>query len=116
MISCSASPTTVMTEVHEQHLARLKATIAAELDAKYRKGQAEHGGFLWRKPGMLDQAIDEVLDLAVYLYTLRDQLNASGYRPSYDEHQANAPLVTCTECGRQSYMTVPQPICATCRP
>lgn len=63
-----------MTPEHEAHLAHLKAVIAADIDAKYRAGQIEHGGNIWEKPGMLDHAIEEVLDMAVYLYTLRDQL------------------------------------------
>lgn len=62
-----------MTEEHEAHLARLKARICADVDAKYRQGQDHHGGELWLKPGMLLHAIEEVLDLAVYLYTLREQ-------------------------------------------
>lgn len=65
-----------MTPAHEAHLAQLKAEISADLDAKYRAGQQEHGGNIWEKPGMLEHAIEEVLDLAVYLYTLKGQLAA----------------------------------------
>lgn len=57
----------------EDHAEALVNTIAEELDAKYEAGMAEHGGHLWRKP-LLGHAIDEVLDLAAYLYTLRDQM------------------------------------------
>ena len=62
-----------MTADHEAHLASLISRISKDLDAKYRAGQIEHGGRIWEKPGMLEHAIEEVLDLAVYLYTLRDQ-------------------------------------------
>lgn len=58
---------------HEAHLSRILDQLTADLRAKYEAGQIEHGGNLWEKPGMLEQAIEEVLDLAVYLYTLREQ-------------------------------------------
>lgn len=67
-----------MTAAHEAHLARLKAEFIADLDAKYRAGQDEHGGNLWEKRGMLAHAIEEAIDQVVYLYTLRDQLAARG--------------------------------------
>lgn len=61
---------------HEQlaHLDSLKKEFCGLLDVKYRKGQREHGGDVWLKGGMLDHAIDEVVDLAVYLLTLKQQL------------------------------------------
>lgn len=59
--------------VHEEHLKRLIDTVTKDLDAKYRGGQLEHGGCIWEKPGMLENAIAEALDLIVYLYVLRDQ-------------------------------------------
>lgn len=62
-----------MTDEQEAHLARVKARFSADLDAKYRDGQAEHGGNLWEKPGALEQAYAEVLDLATYLITLMEQ-------------------------------------------
>ncbi len=57
----------------EAHLARILSQVTTDLRQKYESGQREHGGNLWEKPGMLEQAIAEVLDLAVYLYTLREQ-------------------------------------------
>lgn len=105
-----ASLTNAMTEAHESHLARIKAAVMADLDAKYRAGQAEHGGYLWLKSGMLDQAIAEVLDLAVYLYTLREQ-----QQRTYDDIQAGAVSVTCGKCARTYEMTAPQPLCRDCR-
>ncbi len=35
-------------------------------------------------------------------------------RPSYDERQITAPLVTCAVCGRSWYMTKPEPVCIEC--
>lgn len=63
-----------MTPECETHLEGIKARVLQDIDAKYRRGQVEHGGNLWLKPGLIDMAIEEVLDLAVYLYTLRDIL------------------------------------------
>ena len=62
-----------MTSDQQAHLNGLVAQIDADIRAKYEAGQQEHGGNLWEKPGMLEAAIAEVLDLAVYLYTLREQ-------------------------------------------
>lgn len=44
---------------------------------KYLRGQAEHGGQLWQKSGLLDMAIDEAIDQVIYLLTLREQLRRS---------------------------------------
>lgn len=63
----------VMTPDHEAHLRRVKDRLAADIDAKYRAGQAEHGGRLWEKPGALENAYAEVLDLAVYILTAMEQ-------------------------------------------
>jgi hypothetical protein len=62
-----------MNQEHEAHLQRILAAVTHDIDRKYRAGQLEHGGELWKKPRMLENAIDEVLDLAVYLYTLKEQ-------------------------------------------
>ena len=58
---------------HEAHLQRILTQFNADARAKYEAGQVEHGGDLWRKPGMLDHAIEEAIDLVVYLYTMREQ-------------------------------------------
>lgn len=95
---------------HEAHLQRIKDTLLTEIDAKYRAGQATHGGHLWLKTGMLDRAIEEVLDLAVYLYTAREQ-----QARTYDDIQIGAQRVCCYVCGKSFDMTHPQPICWKCR-
>ena len=64
---------TTMSPDHEAHLRRVKDRLSADIDAKYRAGQAEHGGRLWEKPGALENAYAEVLDLAVYLLTAMEQ-------------------------------------------
>lgn len=62
-----------MNAEHHAHMERIVSQLSTDLRAKYIKGQQEHGGNLWLKHGMLENAIDEVLDLAVYLYTLKEQ-------------------------------------------
>jgi|TARA_R100001126_G_C4859357_1_gene166447 hypothetical protein len=57
----------------EAHLKRVTERLSHLIDAKYRAGQAEHGGYLWRKK-MLPNIMDEVLDLAVYVATLEEQI------------------------------------------
>jgi hypothetical protein len=66
-----------MTPEHEKHLAGIVRDLSRDLEAKYRKGQEEHGGALWRRPVWKD-AWEEVLDLAVYVHTLRMQLGVIG--------------------------------------
>lgn len=34
---------------------------------------------------------------------------------TYDQHQIEAPLITCQSCGKAWYMTVPQQPCDECR-
>lgn len=62
-----------MTPEQEAHIGRIRAQIGQDITRKYERGQVEHGGNIWEKPRLLDQAIEEVLDLAVYLYTLREK-------------------------------------------
>jgi len=63
-----------MSPEQENHLVNLIDTISKRTDHKYRKGQREHGGNMWRKPGMLYCALQECDDLPVYLHTVHDQI------------------------------------------
>ncbi|HUR19845.1 MAG TPA: hypothetical protein VMZ90_03500 [Vicinamibacterales bacterium] len=58
---------------HQAHATRILSKFNADLLAKYEAGQAEHGGNLWEKRGMLEHAIEEAIDMVVYLYTLKEQ-------------------------------------------
>ena len=58
---------------HHAHVNRILTQFTADLRAKYEDGQEEHGGRLWEKNGMLQNAIAEAIDLVVYLYTLAEQ-------------------------------------------
>lgn len=48
---------------------------AVAIEAKYLRGQREHGGNIRVKGGMLGHAEDESRDLVVYLDVLREQLS-----------------------------------------
>lgn len=62
-----------MTPEQEAHLRRIKETFSALCEAKYRRGQNEHGGDLHLKDGLLDMAIEEVIDLTTYLFSMKEQ-------------------------------------------
>jgi len=63
-----------MTQEQETHLEYIKQKTLQLLDAKYRKGQAEHGGNLW-DIDLLDNAIDEAIDMITYLLALKEKLS-----------------------------------------
>lgn len=69
-----------MTQAHEEHLGKLLEEIMIRVDEKYRIGQIEHGGKLWEKEGLLDEAINEAVDQLVYLLTLKEQLSEHNIR------------------------------------
>ena len=59
-----------MTPMREKHLERIKERASQLMDAKYRAGQSEHGGNLWRKKMLgyvltLEEQIEEVKNLCV---------------------------------------------------
>jgi len=63
-----------LTKKQSTHLSDICVNIQKRISDKYRNGQKEHGGDLWEKSGMMDNALDEVADLVTYLHTLRSQL------------------------------------------
>ena len=63
-----------MDKEQKRHLSRIKESFSEIVEAKYEKGAREHGGHLWDNPCLLDEAIDEVIDLYVYLITLREKV------------------------------------------
>ena len=68
-----------MIQPAEDHLARIKADLLRRVDAKYRLGQSEHGGVLPEigVSALLDCAIEEALDQAVYLLSMRELLHGT---------------------------------------
>ena len=63
-----------MTTQQNEHLAKIKTDFIQLVTEKYKKGQAQHGGNLWNKKGLIDMAISEAIDQVVYLLTLKDQI------------------------------------------
>ena len=63
-----------LTEEQSAHIGRVTGHAVGLMQSKYERGQLEHGGECWRKPGMLAHALDESADLSVYLWTLREQM------------------------------------------
>jgi|TARA_R110000824_G_scaffold401502_1_gene612649 hypothetical protein len=64
------------------------------MTGKYHRGQQEHGGDLWSKPGALKNLEEEITDLGIYYKTAKDQLRqmanegrtaAEAYQFLYDE-------------------------------
>ncbi len=57
-----------MTKKQESHLADIQNRLVQDLDTKYRKGQAEHGGNLWDR-NVSHDILAEAIDLITYAYT-----------------------------------------------
>lgn len=74
MLSEKARKASDMTPEQERHLQRIKDAYTQRVDTKYREGQQERGGNLFSKAGMANMLEDEIIDLPVYFFTLRDQL------------------------------------------
>jgi len=62
-----------MTKEQEKHLAQIVEAVTLRILAKYRRGQAEHGGNLWDRPS-LPELHQEITDLNTYVITLDYQL------------------------------------------
>lgn len=67
---------TTMTPKQEAHILSILQQFERQADAKYRAGQAEHGGNLWDLPllQIIDNAIDEAVDQFIYLSTIRGKI------------------------------------------
>ena len=59
---------------NEAHLERIIQDTVKELAIKYRLGQAEHGGNLWLKSGIINSIRGENNDSVVYLHVMEEQL------------------------------------------
>lgn len=63
-----------MDQEQETHIERIIQSEAHQLSVKYRIGQAEHGGSLWKKSGIIKNLNDEKTDFVVYTHVLEEQL------------------------------------------
>jgi hypothetical protein len=88
----------LMTSEQEEHLARIICKFTQDVSNKYRTGQAEHGGNLFDKPN-LPMLMEEVQDLVVYAYTLKDQIQEAVYLMLDDDESRNI-LVTGNKDGK----------------
>ena len=82
MIELSRRLETLEPEPRE-HIKRVIREFAAEASEKYVNGQIEHGGYL---PSMgvsviLNHAIEEAIDMVVYLYSVREIIRAKANDP-----------------------------------
>jgi hypothetical protein len=57
------------------HRDRLIMFFVKLFTRKYDEGAKNHGGGLWKKPNLINEAIEETLDLWSYLATLQDQID-----------------------------------------
>lgn len=57
-----------------EHLQAILRDFIDKTSDKYVSGATEHGGNLWDKSGIIEMAMEEAIDLYVYLYTLKQQL------------------------------------------
>lgn len=66
-----------MTDERETHLDEIKTEFLHLVDEKYRIGQKNHGGNLFEQTSnkLLNNAIEEAIDMVVYLLTLKNKLN-----------------------------------------
>ena len=62
-----------MTKKQTAHLRRIKETFYKAIDVKYRKGAREHGGFVGDNPNLIGEILEEILDLWVYAFTLKEK-------------------------------------------
>lgn len=58
----------------EDHIERILEKFSKRYKTKYLKGQAEHGGRLWRK-STRDALIEETLDFISYVDCIEEQTN-----------------------------------------
>lgn len=64
----------MMTDPDRDHALRIVNWLSESVYNKYAAGIKKHGGHLPNKGGLLNEAECEVLDQAVYIFTLREQL------------------------------------------
>jgi hypothetical protein len=63
-----------MTSKQKEHINNICKYFKDKAVNKYKKGAKEHGGNLWEVEGLIDMALDEVIDQFIYLTTLRQQI------------------------------------------
>lgn len=64
-----------ITEEHENHISGITRKFSLDARKKYIMGIKEHGGNLWDKPNLVNEALNEAIDQFVYIYTFAEQIN-----------------------------------------
>jgi len=64
-----------LTPEQQAHVRGILKDFCLAFTEKYVKGQLEHGGNMWQKPGMLACLQDELLDHVAYLSTIEFQIH-----------------------------------------
>lgn len=86
-----------MNESQKAHLDRIQLAFKKDHTAKFKTGAEEHKTLLHKDfsaDELLDMAIEEVLDLVSYLYTLKESINES----LHTCEEANG-IRACKNCG-----------------
>ena len=74
-----------LTADQQIHLNDIIDWVVESLETKYVAGQQQHGGNIWLKHGMLSHIEAELLDLVVYVRTLRKQLEDAQFSKAPSE-------------------------------
>ena len=77
----------------KEHISEIISDNATKLLDKYQKGQIEHGGNLWLKPGVLKMLEQEILDATTYQHTLRHQIQSALDYLTNDDTQSCAKVL-----------------------
>jgi hypothetical protein len=63
----------------KKHLSKTLKEFSVLASKKYKRGIEQHGGKLWLKQGLIDEAMNEVIDLWAYLYVLKQQIKNKNF-------------------------------------
>lgn len=89
------------------HANYLANKIAQRSEAKYLKGDVEHRGDLSRK-NTLPMALEEALDLPIYLITLEDNIELTKSELAYAEHHLGQILKDTKDCQSEYVLSTVQ--------
>ena len=69
-----------MRQEEEQFLSESLDRFHYLADKKYRRGVKQHGGYLWKKPDLLDQTESEIIDCWHYIQGFRKMIEDLGIK------------------------------------
>ena len=71
----------------KKQLAKILKEFSVLATQKYKRGIKQHGGKLWLKQGLVDEAMNETIDLWAYLYTLKQQIRNKNFGKLKDKDE-----------------------------